>query len=62
MHTPGKLLYTADTLSCTAQPTANHDLLDEAKSFVEAAVSTLLATTQQLDAYWKAQADDSVAR
>ena len=45
MHTPGKLLYTADTLSCTPQPTANHDLLDEAKSFVEAAVSTLLATT-----------------
>ena len=60
MHTPGKLLYTADTLSCAPQPTEDHDLLDEAESFVEAIVSTLPATTQQLDAYQKAQADDSV--
>ena len=60
MHTPGKLLYTADTLSCTPQTTEDHDLLDEAESFVEAIVSTLPATTQQLDAYRKAQADDSV--
>ena len=62
MHTPGKLLYTADTLSRAPQPTEDHDPLDEAKSFVEAIVSTLPATTQQLDAYRKAQADDSVAR
>ena len=56
MHTPVKLLYTADTLSRTPQPTEDHDLLDEAESFVEAIVSTLPATTQQLDAYRKAQA------
>ena len=62
MHTPGKLLYIADTLSHAPQPTEDHDLLDEAESFVEAIVSTLLATTQQLDAYWKAQADDPVCR
>ena len=62
MHTPGKLLYTEDTLSHTLQPTEDHDLLDEAESFVEAIVSTLPATTQQLDAYQKAQADDSVCR
>ena len=62
MHTPCKLLYTADTLSRAPQTTEDHDLLDEAESFVEAIVSTLPATTQQLDAYWKAQADDSVCR
>ena len=62
MHTAGKLLYTADTLSHVPQPTEDHDLLDEAESFVEVIVSTLPATTQQLDAYRKAQADDSVCR
>ena len=41
MHTPGKLLYIADTLSHAPQPTEDHDLLDEAESFVEAIVSTL---------------------
>ena len=40
MHTPGKLLYTADTLSHAPQPTKDYDLLDEAESFVEAIVST----------------------
>ena len=46
-HTPGKLLYTAHTLSCAPQPTEDHDLLDEAESFVETTTGCLSEGTSR---------------
>ncbi len=60
-HVPGKLLYTADTLS-RAPTSATGDqstLSDEPETCIENVTSTLPASAQRLEAYRKAQAEDS---
>ena len=60
-HVPGKLLFTADTLS-TAPASDNHEdsksLQNETEAFVAAMVSNLLATSDRLEEFRKAQAAD----
>ena len=61
-HVPGKLLYTADALS--RAPTADADVNalqseEEVEVFMDAVVSTLPASAQQLQMYCKSQAEDS---
>ena len=46
-YTPGKLLYTAHTLSCAPPPTEDHDILDEAESFVETTTGCLSEGTSR---------------
>ena len=48
-HMPGKLLYTADTLSRAPQPVQDPELQEEAESFAEAITSALPATNRQLE-------------
>lgn len=58
---PGKQLYTADTLSRAPSPTLSGDSTLEklAELLVMDNITHLLASTQQLDTFRKAQRDDS---
>ena len=60
-HIPGKLLYTADTLSCApVDSTEKTALVDtETEMFVQAVISQLPVSTSRLDDFRKAQNDDS---
>ena len=62
-HVPGKFLYTADTLSCAppSSPAASHikeDIVTE--SIVQAITSYLLAYTDRLNEYRRAQHENSI--
>ena len=60
-HVPGKMLYTADTLSHAPVDAAGKTALIHAKTeiFVQAVISQLPASTNRLDEFRKAQHDDS---
>ena len=59
-HVPGKLLYTAGTLSRAPLPTTVHpdSLQEEVEVFVESLVSNLSTTEDRLQGNGEAQADD----
>ena len=61
-YVPGKLLYTADTLSRAPQPTQDAELQEEAESFVEAITKALPVSDRQLDVYQQAQSEDRICR
>ena len=60
-HVPGKLLYTADTLSRAPVDSAEKTALvdTETEMFVQAVISHLPVSTSRLDNFCKAQNDDS---
>ena len=62
-HVPGKLLYTADALS-RAPTTTSGDLThsEEVETFIATVTSTLPASAQRLEAYRKAQAEDTICQ
>ena len=62
VHVPGKLLYTADALSRSPSTSVQNDsqLQEEAEEIMEVSVMHLPASTERIDAYRKAQSDDSV--
>ena len=62
LHVPGKLLYTADTLSrIPASPDAKAaELEEEVEVYVDGVVETLPATEQRLHEYRDAQAQDNI--
>ena len=62
MHVPGKLLYTADTLSRAPSTSVQNDerLQDEAEAVMELYVTHLPASTERLNEYRKAQAEDHI--
>lgn len=62
VHVPGKLLYTADTLSRAPLAMANNDveLEEEVECLMEVAVCNLPASQQRLDEYANAQTTDPV--
>ena len=61
-HVPGKYMYTADTLSRAPIPaTPGHtDLQDAAESLMEMCINHLPASSQRLDEYRQAQAQDHI--
>ena len=61
-HTPGKLLYTADTLSRAPLTTSDHgsDLPEEVDVFVNSVISSLPASPQCIERYRKSQEEDPV--
>ena len=60
-HVPGKLLYTADTLSrAPVKEMYSLQLQDEVELFIESVADNLPASTKQLEAYKRAQSADSV--
>ena len=63
-HVPGKLLYTADTLSRSPiQTTANHpELEQDAETFVDACVANLPATSGRLKQIQEAQEEDRTCK
>lgn len=62
VHVPGKLLYTADALSRSPSTSVQNDsqLQEEAEEIMEVSVMHLPASTERIDAYRKAQSEDSV--
>ena len=60
-HVPGKMLYTADTLSRAPVDAADKTTLIDAETemFVQAVISQLPVSTNRLDDFRKAQHDDS---
>ena len=62
MHVPGKLLYTADTLSRAPCTSVQNDvrLQDEAEAVMDLYVAHLPASTERLNEYRKAQAEDHI--
>ena len=60
VHVPGKLMYTADTLSRSPLKSDISDLQEVAEIFIEACVAHLPASNTRLDEYRKAQAADSI--
>ena len=61
-HVPGKLLYTADTLSRVppdSRTTSLSPLEEIAENLVDGIVSTFPATSQGLEKYWTAQTQDA---
>ena len=60
VHVPGKLMYTADTLSRSPLKSDISDLQEVAEIFIEACVAHLPANNTRLDEYCKAQAADSI--
>ena len=61
-HVPGKLLYTADTLSRAPTVGVNSLLLqEEVELFIEGVTGNLPATSNQLEAYKRAQSTDACA-
>ena len=63
-HVPGKLLYTADTLSRTPATTTNHgtDLPDEVETFINSVIANLPASEQRLEVYRQAQLRDTACK
>ena len=61
-HVPGKLLYTADTLSRAPAPTDENDsrLQEETDAVMELHVCHLPASKERLDEYRKSQATDPI--
>ena len=62
-HVPGKLLYTADTLSRAPTSDVSVDALQseaEVEAFIDSVTSSLPASTQRLETYRIGQAEDSV--
>ena len=59
-HVPGKLLYTADTLSCTpVDPADKTVIVDvETEMFIQAVISHLPVSTSRLEDFSKAQKED----
>ena len=62
VHSPGKLMYTADTLSRAPRSIVDNDqtLEEETECIMEVTVNSLPATQKRLQEYGKAQASDSV--
>jgi hypothetical protein len=64
VHVPGKLLYTADTLSRAPLPTSEIETLTilqgEAEDLMEMTVNCLPASKKRLDEYSRAQASDPI--
>ena len=62
IHVPGKLLYTADTLSRAPRSTISNDadLEEDVECMMEVTVNNLPASQQRLEEYIKAQATDPV--
>jgi len=62
LHVPGKLLYTADTLSRAPSTSTQNDvrLQEEAEAVMELYVAHLPASTERLDEYRRAQAKDHI--
>ena len=62
IHVPGKLLYTADTLSRTPSPSQENDkrLQEEAEEVMEMCVSHLPASREVGEKYRKAQLEDLI--
>ena len=60
IHSPGKLLYTADTLSRAPRPIVDNDpiLEEETECIMEVTLNSLPATQKRLQEYEKAQALD----
>ena len=67
-HVPGKLLYTADTLSRSPLPISKEvspppfKSPEEVEAFIEGIVLTLPASESRLAAYWSAQQSDPVCQ
>ena len=61
-HVPGKLLYTADTLSRSPCPSEKNDttLQEEAEAAMELCIAHLPASTGKLKEYRKAQGEDQI--
>ena len=60
-HVPGKLLYTADTLSrAPVKDVYSLQLQDEVELFIESVADNLPASSKQLEPYKRAQSADSV--
>ena len=59
-HVPGKLLYTADTLSRSPRANSTNDTLrfEEVEKFIAAVVNSLPASSQRLGIYSSAQDSD----
>ena len=62
VHSPGKLMYTADTLSRAPRSVVDNDqtLEEETDCIMEVTVNSLPATQKRLQEYGKAQASVSV--
>ena len=61
IHVPGKLMYTADTLSRTpSSETGDTTLQELAEIMVETCVEQLPASRQRIDTYRKAQKEDEI--
>ena len=62
VHVPGKLLYTADTLSRSPSTAEQSDsqLQEEAEEIMEVSVTHLPASTEKMQCYRKAQSEDTV--
>jgi len=62
LHVPGKLLYTADTLSRAPSTSNQNDvrLQEEAEAVMELCVAHLPASTERLEEYRRAQAKDHI--
>ena len=63
-HIPGKLLYTADTLSRAPATTTNHgaDLPDKVETFFNIVVANLPASEQCLEVHRQAQLIDTTCK
>ena len=64
-HAPRKLLYTADTLSPAPLDTEDEETTEfpvEMEAFVDSVIQSLPATSQRLEIYRRAQAEDSVLK
>ena len=62
-HVPGKLLYTADALSRAPVDTEETtEFPAEVEAFVDSVIQSLPATSQRLEIYRRAQAEDSVQK
>ena len=61
-HVPGKLLYTADALSRAPVDTEDEttEFPAEVEAFVDSVIQSLPATSQRLEIYQRAQAEDSI--
>ena len=62
VHVPGKLLYTADTLSRSPSTAEQSDsqLQEEAEEIMEVSVTHLPASAEKMQCYRKAQSEDMV--
>ncbi len=62
-HVPGKLLYTADTLSRAVMAVPSREVADEVEDFVSTVVvAALPASPNRLETYHQAQREDHICR